>query len=113
MDNPSITIIIPVKDQLEELRNCLHSISQQDSLNNIDVIVIDDGSQEPIDRSCSSETFPFAIRFFRQPSSGVSAARNHGIQQSRGDYLLFMDSDCEMAEESLSNHLETANRVEM
>ncbi len=105
MNSTLVTIVIPVKNQSVELKNCLASIAQQDGLKNIEIIVVDDGSREPVYQQYIHESFPFPIRFLSQESKGVSEARNKGISQARGEYLLFIDADCEIAKESLSAFL--------
>ena len=89
---PSVSVIIPVKNRCEELVECLESVFAQDYPHDrMEVIVIDDGSTD--------ETFDAANRFpvklFTNPvSRGQSFCRNLGAREACGEILAFLDSDC-------------------
>jgi glycosyltransferase involved in cell wall biosynthesis len=57
----------------------------------LEVIVVDDGSTD--DSPAVAESFGSAVRLYRRPNRGVSAARNVGIAAAQGEYLLFLDAD--------------------
>lgn len=86
---PLISIIIPVYNQAEELEHALDSIEKQ-TYNNIEVIIVDDGSDTPI----KNLQFPISnLQFFQQENKGAPAARNRGFKQSKGEYVIFWDAD--------------------
>lgn len=89
-----ISIIIPVYNTAEEfLRKCLDSVANQTS-GEIEAIVVDDGSKNEAGKICDeyANEFPF-IKVLHIENQGVSNARNVGIKEASGEYLLFLDSD--------------------
>lgn len=94
MDNaPIISIIIPVYNVAHFIRMCLDSILSQ-SFIYWEAILVDDGSPDKsgaiCDEYCSRDK---RFRVFHRENHGVSASRNFGIKQARGEYLCFVDSD--------------------
>jgi len=90
---PLVSVIVPVYNVEKYIRKCLHSIIVQ-TYENIEIILIDDGSSDNsgkiIDAYASRDP---RIKVVHQRNSGLSAARNKGIEVSTGDYLTFIDSD--------------------
>lgn len=91
---PVISVIIPVYNARNYLRECIDSVITQRGFENAELILVDDGSTDVSSAICSmySERFDNVI-YFRQENSGVSAARNKGIELSSGEYILFVDAD--------------------
>ena len=86
-----ISIIVPVYNtKFEYLDKCLNSIVNQ-SYKDIEVIVVDDGSSVSYDEIIKK--YEKDVRFFHQENKGVSSARNLGVENSTGDYIMFVDSD--------------------
>lgn len=81
------SIIIPTYNDKGTLRQCLESVLSQ-GVDDMEVIVVDDGSDNPASISPS-----YPVTLIRINHAGLSAARNAGIEIARGDYLLFIDSD--------------------
>jgi glycosyltransferase involved in cell wall biosynthesis len=98
----ALSIIIPVCNDWTALEGCLRSIKEQDTPPDFEVIIVDDGSQEPAPESIRrwNESYPCTI--IRQSHAGIPSARNRGIQQSKGEVLLFTDADCRFQPGSLS-----------
>ncbi|MFD2598325.1 glycosyltransferase family 2 protein [Sphingobacterium corticis] len=91
--NFDISIIIPIHNSESFLEACLESVKNQ-SYQDYEVLLIDDGSQDRSADICSSyvdkdERF----KYFHQKNMGVSSARNLGIKLCKGDYIVFIDSD--------------------
>lgn len=93
MAKPKVSVIVPVYNTEKYLEEAFSSIQNQ-SLSDIEIIVINDGSTdrsaEIIDRLAKSDN---RIHLFSQSNQGQSAARNLGMDNASGDYLYFMDSD--------------------
>lgn len=88
-----ISIIIPVYNVEAYLRQCLDSVLAQ-TLKDIEVIVVDDGSTDNSPAICDEYAArDIRVRVLHQPNSGRSAARNAGIKMARGEYVGFVDSD--------------------
>lgn len=88
-----ITIIIPVYNTAQYLNQCLESVVAQ-SYTDWECIVVDDGSSDNSGEVCDEwgkRDNRFVI--IHQENQGVSAARNHGMDRSRGEYICFIDSD--------------------
>ena len=88
-----VSVIIPVYKTEQYLDKCINSIKNQ-TLKDIEIICIDDGSPdkcgEILDNYAKEDT---RIKVIHQQNSGVSAARNKGIEVATGEYLKFVDSD--------------------
>ncbi len=91
--NPTISIIVPVYNTEQYLPKCLDSIAAQ-TFTDFEVLMIDDGSTdgsgEICDRYSQSDSRFIVIH---QSNQGVSASRNNGLKQARGNYIAFVDSD--------------------
>lgn len=93
MSDPLISVIIPVYNVEKYLRECLDSVLNQ-TLRNIEVICVDDGSTD-----CSLEILnSYAkcdnrVKVLKQLNSGAGIARNKGIDIARGNYIAFLDAD--------------------
>lgn len=88
-----ISIIVPVYNSENTLKKCLDSLSVQD-YSDIEIIAVDDGSTDgskEILLECQKHDK--RIKVLSQPNKGVSCARNRGIEMSRGEYVMFVDSD--------------------
>jgi glycosyltransferase involved in cell wall biosynthesis len=93
-NNVIITFIIPVYNtNIEFLHRCIASILQY-KLNNIQIIIIDDGSSYNVYKEIESiSSTNEHIEFYVQENSGVSVARNQGIRYAVGKYIMFIDPD--------------------
>ncbi len=85
-----VSVIIPVYNRADLLRRALESVLWQ-TWPSIEAIVIDDGSTEDIAPSVAAAGA--RARLIRQPNSGVTAARNRGMAEARGEFIAFLDSD--------------------
>ncbi len=88
-----ITVIVPVYNVARYLPECVESILRQ-TFQDFELLLVDDGSDDGSSELCEryAQEHP-NIRVLRQPHSGVSAARNRGIAESRSGYIVFVDSD--------------------
>lgn len=100
-----ISIITPVYNTSKYLKRCVDSILGQ-SYDNIEVLLIDDGSTD--DSGIICDNFARAdgrVRVFHVNNGGPSRARNIGLSNMTGDYVLFVDSDDWVDEQFVSHYL--------
>ncbi len=91
------SIIIPVYNRPEEVDDLLHSLTKQ-TYKHFEVLIVEDGSTRPCKEIVDGYARQLEIRYFAIPNGGPSRARNHAAKQSKGDYLLILDSDCLLPE---------------
>ncbi len=90
---PAVSIVIPVKDRAEDLRNCLTSIQALDyPKDKIEVVVVDDGSSDPTPQVARG--FGAVLVESGAVGGGPALARNKGAAIASGEILAFIDSDC-------------------
>ncbi len=109
--NTIISVIIPVYNAEPFLERCLISILNQDFDKEYEIIAVDDGSADnslKILESFSKKQDK--LRVISQENSGTSAARNLGLQNARGEYIAFIDSDDFVEENFLSALYNAAER---
>lgn len=94
-----VSIVVPVYNKEKYIGKCLKSILNQ-SYKNIEVLTVDDGSEDSsrkiIERFVEKDS---RVKLFVQQNSGVGQARNRGIQNAKGRYILFVDADDEITED--------------
>ncbi|PIR93050.1 hypothetical protein COT99_02870 [Candidatus Falkowbacteria bacterium CG10_big_fil_rev_8_21_14_0_10_43_10] len=95
--NNLISIIIPVYNKSEELKQCLGSILQQ-IYKNYEVIIVNDGSTDDSGRIVDEFISKFKVKDIRykvieQKNMGSNAARNRGLEESLGEFIIFWDAD--------------------
>lgn len=90
---PSISIIVPVYNVEKYLRRCLDSILAQ-SFSDWECILVDDGSTDESGKICDEyANVENRFKVFHKENGGVSSARNKGIEEAIGSYIIFVDSD--------------------
>ncbi len=92
---PKISVIVPVYNVQEYLRECLDSLINQTIKDDLEVIVVNDGStdnsQKVIDEYVKK--YPKTFKSYIKENNGQGSARNLGIKNATGDYIGFVDSD--------------------
>ena len=98
-----VSIVIPVYNVEKYIGQCLESCISQ-TYQNIEVIVVNDGSAD-LSGAIAEEYSrkDSRIHIYHQSNQGVVVAREYGIQQSKGTYICFVDSDDFIAEDTISN----------
>lgn len=86
-----ISVIVPVYNVETYLKECVESLLNQ-TYQNIEILLVDDGSTDHSGEICDSFDSPL-IKKFHKPNGGLSSARNYGIERAAGSYLSFIDSD--------------------
>ena len=112
-EKPLISIIIPCYNAEKYLHECLNSVLSQ-SYENWECLLINDGSKD--------KTFQILEEFskvdnrffvFSQENKGLSATRNVGVHNAKGDYLLFLDSDDLLTKNSLQSFVNEVDKSEI
>lgn len=100
--HPLVSVVVPVYKAEAYITRCIESILAQ-TYNNLELILVDDGSPDQSGRICDEYTeIDCRVKVIHTPNQGVSCARNTGIDHATGDYLMFVDSD----DWILNNHIE-------
>ena len=93
MPTPKISVIVPVYKVEKYLNKCVDSIVNQ-TFTDIEIILVDDGSPDNSGKMCDDwSQKDRRIRVIHKENGGLSDARNRGIQESSGEYIIFIDSD--------------------
>ncbi|HTS07798.1 MAG TPA: glycosyltransferase family A protein [Candidatus Eisenbacteria bacterium] len=97
--NPKVSVVIPTYNRAEKVQGAIESALAQ-TLSDLEVIVVDDGSSDETNEVLQ-HTFGDRIRYFAQANQGASVARNRGIEEARGEWIAFLDSDDEWEQDKL------------
>ena len=85
------SVIIPVYNAEGTLRRCLDSLVGQ-HFSDYELLLINDGSTDGSDAICREYASTYScVRYFAKENGGVSSARNLGLEQAEGEYILFVD----------------------
>lgn len=90
---PRFSVIIPVYNRPEELRELLESLTHQ-TYTNFEVVVVEDGSSLRCDEVVQQFSDRLHIQYLFKPNSGPGPSRNLGFEHARGEYFVMFDSDC-------------------
>lgn len=106
---PTVSIVIPVYNASRFLERCLKSILHQ-SFTDWECLVIDDGSTDGSEKICDRYgIIDHRFRVFHKRNGGVSSARNLGIKYSTGKWIIFVDADDVLYEDSLETLYSLSN----
>ncbi|MCQ2236538.1 MAG: glycosyltransferase [Bacteroidales bacterium] len=107
---PKFSIIIPVYNRPEEVVELLDSLTMQSLHNEMEVIVVEDGSTI----TCEAEIEPYKSQlnliYIQQENMGPGGARNRGAKEAKGEYLIFFDSDCVLPSDYLQRAMDHLRR---
>jgi glycosyltransferase involved in cell wall biosynthesis len=90
---PLVSVVIPTRDRPGELTTCLAALASQTIADDLEVVVVDDGSVAPnsVAEAVSAHSF---VRLVSQSHRGPAAARNAGFRHATGRFICFTDDDC-------------------
>ena len=102
-----VSVIIPVYNVRLYLERCVQSVLRQ-TYKDLEIILVDDGSKDNSGELCDQLALSDQrIRVIHQENQGLSGARNTGIRQATGEYIIFLDSDDEwLLSDGLENLLQ-------
>lgn len=89
--NPKVSVVIPTYNRADKVGKAIESAMAQ-TFPDLEVIVVDDGSSDDTGRVLG-KLYGNRIRYIAQGNQGASVARNKGIEQARGEWIAFLDSD--------------------
>jgi glycosyltransferase involved in cell wall biosynthesis len=105
----NVSVVVPTYNRGPKLRNTLECLLRSDlaGIDQIELIVVDDGSQEPASKALEGlEPLPLiALRSLRQPNRGAGPARNAGFRVATGEMVLFLDDDILSPPDLIAKHI--------
>lgn len=102
----TVSVIIPIYNGEKFLDETIQSILKQTN-QDFEIILVNDGSTDNTENICLKYTGNEKVKYFKQLNSGVSKARNFGLEKANGDYIFFMDADDTIE----SNFIETSINI--
>ncbi len=106
----NISVIIPIYNVEEWLERCIKSVLDQ-TLQNIEIILVDDGSPDRCPAICVAYQKKYKnIKVIHKPNGGLASARNAGLKIAKGKYIFFLDSDDWLEPDGLEHLYEIAER---
>lgn len=104
---PAVSVLTPVHNRPEDLRNLLRSLDAQ-TFSDFELVIVDDGSTPPVDAGVDPDDHPFPIRILRNPRNlGIGHARNRAVEAASGSLLVWLDSDSAARESGwLAGHVQ-------
>lgn len=113
MEQPLVSIIIPVYNAKAHLEACVQSILDQ-SYKHFELLLINDGSSDGSSELCDELSQKSEkIRVIHKENGGVSSARNAGLDVARGDYVVFVDSDDVISNNYLEAFIESSDKADL
>lgn len=92
MEKSLVSIIVPVYNTAEYVEECIQSILSQ-SYENIELILVNDGSTDDSGDICKQYENLSNVKYIEQEKTGVQASREKGVKASKGEWIMFVDSD--------------------
>ena len=87
------SIIVPVYNRPDEIRELLESLTKQ-TVKRFEVLIIDDGSEKRCEQVVQNFSGKLDVRYYYKENSGQGFSRNFGFERAKGDYFVVFDSDC-------------------
>ena len=111
LNNPDISIVVPVYNVNKWLPRCINSLLKQKFSGLYELLLIDDGSTDSSGETCDAfQSLYNNVRTFHKKNGGLSDARNYGSLKARAEYITFVDSDDEMMPETLKAYSEAVDK---
>lgn len=108
MTHPKYSIIIPVFNRPDEMKEMLDSLDKQ-TIKPFEIVLVEDGSNQKSDFLLDLYDLP--VSYFFKPNTGPGDSRNFGMKKASGDYFLFFDSDCVLPEDYFEKLDQSIERI--
>jgi glycosyltransferase involved in cell wall biosynthesis len=105
---PKVSVIIPVYNGARYLREAIESVLTQ-SYRDVEVIIVDDGSTDNT-AAVVADIHDTRLKYIYHENRGVAAARNTGVQASRGEYIALQDDDNVLFPDAVGRHVDFMDR---
>jgi len=103
---PQATVVIATFNRPAPIARLLRQLDAQTlSAERFEVVVVDDGSAEPVRPGLEATAWRFPLRVLEQANAGAAHARHHGAEIARGDVLVFLDDDMQVGPGFVAAHL--------
>jgi len=103
---PLVSIVVPTFNRRDSLCTLLNALADQTyPASGFEVVVVDDGSTDGTLERVQQLTLPYALRIAQQAHGGPARARNLGVEQARGELILFLDDDVAPAPDLVAAHV--------
>lgn len=107
---PKVSVVVPVYNVEKYLKRCVESILAQ-TLKDIEIILVDDGSKDKSGKICDEYVqIDNRIKVIHKKNGGLSSARNAGLEIAQGEYVGFVDSDDDIANNMYQRMYETMEK---
>lgn len=104
---PRLSVVVATFNRLPLISRLLEQFAGQTlTPDQFEVVVVDDGSKEPVREPLLAQSHPFTLRVEVQANAGAAAARHRGVLAARGEVVLVTDDDMQVAPDFLERHLE-------
>lgn len=107
-ENIDLSIIVPAYNSSDYIKECISSVLMQKTSYNYELIVINDGSKDDTLEKINLFKENKHLKIINQENKGFSGARNRGIDESHGKYIMFLDSDDLLCKNSIEKLIKTA-----
>jgi len=103
---PQVSVVVPTYNRLGRLRQVISALVQQEfPADNYEIIVVSDGSSDGTDDYLNGFRSERIVRSFSQPNQGPAAARNLGVKEAVGEFVVFIDDDVVAQPSLLAEHM--------
>lgn len=108
MLNPKASVVIPTFNRVKRLGRVLTALdAQQVAPKSFEVVVVDDGSNDGTAEWLRSQAYSFDLRVHEQANAGPAVARNAGVEQAKGELIVFLDDDVVPAPAFVAQHIDS------
>nr|WP_299173835.1 glycosyltransferase [uncultured Allomuricauda sp.] len=97
-----LSIIVPVYNRPEEIRELLESLCLQTTQKDFEIVIVEDGSNESSEDVVQRFKNQLQIAYYFKPNSGPGDSRNFGMSKAKGNYFIILDSDCILPKQYLA-----------